>query len=115
MTNLFWGLWVVIVRLVEITAQICKLFPGADCITQSAIAIAREAFDELNGVSDHRITFHAQFLQRDRLNEPPVRLMDAVWGQLANKPPKYIRVRIKETPKDKSEGESGRGLPRSVG
>lgn len=65
-------------------------------MSQETLAIVREAFDGLDGFEDDRITFHAKFGTETNL----VRLMDAVWKQLANNPPASIIVKVKDGPGD---------------
>ena len=68
---------------------------------QETLAVIREAFDDLDGFSDDRITFHAKFSAED----VPVRVMDAVWSRLANRPPVSISVRIKDEPGEAEASE----------
>lgn len=74
---------------------------------QETLAIVREAFDDLDGFSDDRITFHAKF----SVEEVPIRLMDAVWSSLASRPPVSISVRIKDGPGEAAASESSCQIP----
>lgn len=71
-------------------------------LLQETIAIVREAFKDLAKYPNDRITFHASLGER----EAPMRIMDAVWRSLANKPPSSISVRIEDTPEDAKSSES---------
>ena len=73
---------------------------------QETLAIAREAFDDLAKYSDDRIEFYAKFEDR----ETPVRVMDAVWSRLVNKPPPFITVKVKDGPEDIEASELNRRL-----